>query len=152
MIKLKILATLIFLFGLFCFLFAAYMFFNLESNLQLWENLQRAGMEGAQNISLSQLRAGIITSVIWYAIVGLLSLVSGIGLFLLKNWARQLWLGVLILLAGINLYWLGSEYQRDILGAGDLIGYFIFGVITVGMWLYFNKPKTKRLLQRSVVV
>ena len=151
MIKLKILATLIFIFGLFCSLFAAYMFFNLESNIQLWENLQRAGMEGAKNISTSQLRAGIITSAIWYATIGLLSLVSGIGLFLLKNWARQLWLGVLILLAGINLYWLVSEYQRDILGAGDLIGYFIVGVVIAGMWFYLNKPQTKSLLQRSAV-
>ena len=86
MLKLKILASLIFIFGLFCSLFAAYMFFNLESNIQFWENLQRAGMKGAQNISSSQLRAGIITSAIWYAITGLLSLISGIGLFLLKNW------------------------------------------------------------------
>jgi len=149
MVKLKILSTLIFLFGLFCFLFAAYMFFNLESNIELWENLQRAGMEGAQNISLSNLRSGIITSAIWYGIVGFLSLISGVGLFLLKNWARILWLGVLILLAGINLYWLMSEYQRDILHAGDLIGYFIVGVMIVFMWLYFNKLQTKSLFYNS---
>ena len=57
---------------------------------------------------------------------------------------------MLILLTGINLYWLISEYQRDILGAGDLIGYLIVAAILVGMWFYFNKPLTKNLLQTSV--
>ena len=149
MIKLKIIATLIFTFAVFCLVFATYMFLSLESNIRLWENLQRAGMEGAKNISLSNLRSGIITSAIWYAIVGFLSLISGVGLFLLKNWARLLWLGVLILLAGINLYWLVSYYQRDILRVGDLIGYFIVGVMIVYMWLYFNKLQTKSLFHNS---
>jgi 1,4-dihydroxy-2-naphthoate octaprenyltransferase len=119
------------------------MFFTLESDLRLWENLQRAGMEGAKDISISKLRAGIITSAIWFAVVGLLSLTSGVGIFFLKNWARLLWLGALILLAGINLYSLLSEYRRDILGTGDIIGYFIIGVVIVFMWIYFRRLQTK---------
>ena len=125
------------------------MFFTLESHLQLWENLQRAGMEGAQSISLSNLRSGIITAAVWYAIIGLLSLVSGVGLFLARNWARQLWLGVLILIAGIHIYWLVSEYQRDILDVGSFIGYFVVGVLVVAMWLYLNKQQTKNLFHRA---
>lgn len=145
--KLKFLAILIFFLGLFCFLFSAYMFFTLESQLQLWGNLQRAGMEGAQSISLSNLRSGIITSAIWYAIIGLLSLVSGVGLFLVKNWARQLWLGTLILIAGIHICWLVSEYQRDILDVGSFTGYFIVGILIVAMWLFLNKKQTKNLFR-----
>jgi hypothetical protein len=74
---------------------------------------------------------------------GLLSLVSGVGLFLLKNWARILWLGVLILLAVMNLYWLISEYRRDTFDAGNFVVYSVIGIVIIGMWLYFNNRKTK---------
>jgi hypothetical protein len=145
MIKIKILAVFIFIFGLTCLLFALYMFLNLESNLQLWENLQRAGLEGAKSISRAELRSGIVTSAIWYAVIGLLSFISGIGLFLLKNWARQLWLGVLVLLTGICFYWLVSNFQRGFLDIWDLIGYLFFGIIIAAMFIFLNKLQIKEL-------
>jgi hypothetical protein len=145
MVKIKILAILIFIFGIFCTLFSAYMFFNLESTLLLWESLQQAGMEGAQKVSRADLRTGIITAAIWYAVIGLLSAISGIGIYLLKNWARQLWLGILLVLAGVSFYWLASEYQKGILDAADLIGYLVIGILLAAMWFYFTRSKTRSL-------
>ena len=110
--KLKALIIFIFLFGVFCSLFSVFMLFSLECNLKLWEELREAGMKGAQEIDLTRLRAGIISQAIWYAIIGVLSIVSSVGLFRTKEWARKLWLGVLILLAGVNLYWFASSYLQ----------------------------------------
>ena len=80
---------------------------------------------------------------IWYSRIRFFSNVSDIGFFLLKNWARQLGLGVLILLAGISFYWLESDYQKGILAITDLFGYLIIGVLIATMWFYLNKSETK---------
>jgi hypothetical protein len=90
------------------------------------------------------LRAGIITHSIWYVFLGLLSMISGVGLFLLKEWARKLWLAVLILFAGATLYWFaGDLLQGRMLRPSNLIGYPILAVLIVGMWLYFTRQQTK---------
>jgi hypothetical protein len=149
MIKLKIFAALIFIFGLLLFVLGIELLVSLERNIQLMEQMQRAGR--AQDINLPIFRTIIINSAISYLVVGLLSLVSGVGLFLLKNWARLMWLGMLVLLAVMNLYWLVSEYRRDTLGVGNFLVYFVIGAVIIGMWLYFNNHKTKNLFQRSVV-
>lgn len=80
----------------------------------------------------------------WYSIIGFFLIVSGIGLFLLKNWARQLWLGVLILSAGISFYWSGSDYKKRFLAIPDLFGYFIIGVLIATKWFYLNKSQTDK--------
>lgn len=126
------------------------MLFTLESNLQLWEQLQEAGMKPAQEINLTRLRAGIIYHAIWFALFGLLSIVSSVGLFRLKEWARKLWLGELVLLAGISFYWLVDGYHRDLLRREDVVGYLIIAVIIGAMWHYFTRRKIKDHFQGHV--
>jgi hypothetical protein len=149
--KLKAVAIFISLIGLLCFLLSAYSLFTLENHLQLWDQLQRAGMPMAQKVSLASLRSATIAQAIWFAVIGLLSIVCAVGLFLVKDWARKLWLGVLILLAVISLYWLAGEYLQGLLRGEDVIGYLIIGVIIIAMWLYFTREKTKRFFRRDLV-
>lgn len=149
MIKLKIFSALIFIFGLLLFIFGVELMVSLDRNIQLMKQMQLAGR--AQEINLPVFRTIIINSAVSYLVVGLLSLVSGVGLFLLKNWARLLWLGMLFLLAVMNFYWLVSEYWRHTLGVGSFLGYFVIGAVIVSMWLYFNNHKTKKLFQRSIM-
>jgi hypothetical protein len=149
--KLKAVAIFISLIGLLCFLLSAYSLFTLENHLQLWDQLQRAGMPMAQKVSLASLRSATIAQAIWFAVIGLLSIVCAVGLFLVKDWARKLWLGVLILLAVISLYWLAGEYLQGLLRGEDVIGYLIIGVIIIAMWLYFTREKTKQFFRRDLV-
>src|SRR4030095_4024622 len=149
--KLKAVAIFISLIGLLCFLLSAYSLFTLENHLQLWDQLQRAGMPGAQKVSLARLRSATIAQAIWFAVIGLLSIVCAVGLFLVKDWARKLWLGVLILLAVISLYWLAGEYLQGLLRGEDVIGYLIIGVIIIATWLYLTREKTKQFFRRDLV-
>ena len=149
--KLQIFAILIFLFGLFIFLFATYTVIDFERTVQHLESLQSAGMKEAQNIDFSRMRAGELTHYAWLAIIGLLSLVSGIGMFLLKNWARRLWIGMIILLAGIHLEGLISGIRNENLSPIDLPYFFVAGVVLFSMWFYLIKPRTKSLFQKNGV-
>lgn len=142
--KLKALTIIIFLIGIAFVLLGALLLSTLERNLQTWEQLQLAGSEGALQIPVEQLRAGIISHSIWYVALGSLTMVSGVGLFLLKDWARKLWLNLLIIFAVVSLYWLAGDcYQGQLLLPENLIGYPITGVLILGMWLYFTRQKTK---------
>jgi len=142
--KLKALTIFIFGFGVLFFLLGGLMLLSLERNLHTWQQLQLAGSEGAQILTVSELRTGIITHSVWYLFLGLLTMACSAGLFLLKEWARKLWLGVLVLFAVATLYWfLGDVYHGRMLELDNLIGYPILAVLIIGMWLYFTRPKTK---------
>ncbi len=136
--KLKALTIFIFVFGGLLFLLGVLMLSSLERNLQTGELLQRGGSVGAQVLTVTELRAGIVTHSVWYLFLGLLTMVSGVGLFLLKEWARKLWLTLLVLFAVVTFYWfLGDAYQGRMLNLDNLIGYPISAVLIIGMWVYF---------------
>ena len=142
--KLKAVTIFIFLFGVLCCVLGGLMLLTLQRNLQTWELLQLAGSEGAQVLTVAELRAGIITHSIWYLFLGLLTMVCSVGLFLLKEWARKLWLGVLVIFAVATLYWLlGDVYQGRMLNLDNLIGYPLLAALIIGMWLYFTRQKTR---------
>ena len=146
--KLKALSLFIFVFGAFCLVFAGLQLFDLERNLKTWRLLQLAGHPMAQQIDVADLRAGIIRHSIWLIGIGLLSTISGAGLFLRREWARKLSLALLILLSVVTLYWFAFEcYQGRLLEPENLIGYPIFLVLVIGIWLYLTRQKTKQLLR-----
>ena len=150
--KLKALTIFIFGFGALLFLLGGLMLLSLERNLQTWELLQHAGSEGAQVLTVSELRVGIVTHSVWYLFLGLLTMVCGAGLFLLKEWARKLWLGVLVLFAIATLYWfLGDVYQGRMLDLDNLIGYPILAMLIIGMWVYFTRKKTRTCFSAAPV-
>jgi hypothetical protein len=147
--KLKALSIFIFVFGAFCLVFAVVQLFTLETNLRTWRLVQLAGRPMAQQISVEDLRASIIRHSIWFIGIGLLSTISGLGLFLLKEWARKLWLASLMLLSIITLYWFAFDcYLGRLLEPENLIGYPITFVLIISMWLYLTRQKTKHLLRR----
>lgn len=57
--------------------------------------------------------------------------------------AREPWLGVLILVAGVNLYWLAGAYLQGHRRREDVIGYPIIGVVIIITWLYFGRLQTR---------
>ena len=76
----------------------------------------------------------------------------GGGLFLLKEWARKLWLASLVLLFVVTLYWLVIDcYMGSMLEPDNVIGYPISFALIIGLWLYLTRDQTKQLLQRSAL-
>jgi len=148
--KLRAVSIFIFLFGAFCIVLAAFLLSTLERNLETWRLLQLSGRPMAQQISVADLRAGIMRHSIWYLGIGALATISGVGLFVLKEWARKLWLALSVLLFVVTFYWfLIDAYQGRMLEPDNLIGYPLsFGLI-IGLWLYLTRDQTKRLLQRT---
>lgn len=147
--KLRVLSIFNFVFGAFCLVLAGLQLSTLERNVQTWRLLQLAGQPMAQQISVDDLRAGIIRHSMWYIGIGFLATISGVGSFLLKEWARKLWLASLVLLFFVALYWLVIDsYMRRLLEPDNLIGYPIsFGLI-ISQWLYLTRDQTKHLLKR----
>ena len=144
---LKGLAILIFIVGLLCFLLSLFLLLTLKSQLQVWERLQQEGTAVASRISLTALRQRVIIDSLWIGCVGLASMISGYGIFRLKNWARRLWRGVLVFLAAVNLYYAVMEYLRQDLDWQGLLGYVMFGVVIAGLWVYFARRRTKNSFQ-----
>ena len=133
---LKAVAIFIFLFGVVCLLMSFLMMSLLEQNLQ--------------QADVSNLRAGIISHSIWFVVIGLLSIVSAVGLFLRKEWARKLWLASLILLAGISWYWFVDEVRGGVLlRPENVIGYPLIALLIVSMWFYLTRQKTKALFRNA---
>ena len=151
--KLRAFSIFIFVFGASCFVIAALQLATLEQNLQTWRLLQLAGRPIAQQISVADLRAGIIRQSICYMGIGCLATISAVGLFLLKEWARKLWLASLVLLFFVSLYWLIMDcYLRRMLEPANVIGYPITFALIIGMWLYLTRDQTRHLLQRKMPV
>ena len=151
--KLKAVSVFIFIFGAFFLVLAGLQLSTLQQNLQTWRLLQLAGRPMAQQISVAELRAGIIRHALWYVGIGSLATISGVGLFLLKEWARKLWLASLVLLSVVTLYWLLIDgYQGRLLEPDNLIGYPISFALIIGLWLYLTRDHTKHLLQRRMRV
>lgn len=145
--RLKALTVVIFVIGVLCFVFSLLMISTLERTVLIWEMMQDEGVEGA---SASSLRAGLITVAIAYAVIGLGSMVSAVGLFLRREWARKLWLGVLFLLVASSLHFIVTDYHRGLLfRTENLIGYPIVATFIGGMWFYFTQQKTRDLFRRT---
>jgi|SRR5215510_3898896 len=148
---LRAVSILILVFGLFCILVGLYQLITLQSTVQIWEQLQQAGSAIAQSISPSKLRARIVRDAFWFLVIGLLSTFCGVGLAFVKDWARKLWLGVLVLLAAINLYSLADYYLRGVLRGADVFGFLVIGAVLCAMWFYFRRSKTRSLFRGSAV-
>jgi len=151
--KLRAVSIFIFLFGVLCLVVAGLQLATLEQNLHTWRLLQLSGRPMAQQISVAELRAGIIRHSIWYIGIGLLATISGVGLFLLKEWARKLWLASLVLLFVVTLYWFLIDcFRGRLLELDNLIGYPVSFALIIGLWLYLTRYQTKQLLKRSAVM
>lgn len=146
---LKLISVLILTFGLFMSFFGAALLVTVDRNTQLLEDMQRAGM--GKDIDAQELRLIIIRNAVGYEIIGLLSLISGIGLLLRRNWARILWLAIVAVILSLSLYAILWRIWHNILGARDFVGFLTPAAIAVATGWYFCRPKTKSFFEKREV-
>jgi hypothetical protein len=143
--KLRAVTIFILVFGGFFFLFGVSLLSTLEQHGMSPQLRQYAAMH---RISMAAAYSEIFNHSIAYAVIGLASIVSAAGLFFLKEWARKLWLGLLILMAAGTVYWFIGDYNKGLLSRIDsVVGYPLTIIFLIGMWLYFTRESTKDYFQ-----
>ena len=93
---------------------------------------------------------GYLLFVTWDFLFGISIIVAGIGVLLLKNWARIMWLGLLPALVCVHLAVIVfSQLFRN----GVSRQYFFWSgmllAVTALSWWYFNQPKTRVRFSKS---
>jgi hypothetical protein len=143
----RTLAIVIVLVGAFYFGVGVLVLFTFESGLELMELAQRSGMKEAQSFDPATWRAGFIYNGATYTLLGTLAILSGIGLFSAREWARKLWLGVTILFALVSLLDLISHYRSGLMDRGDWVGLGVISAVICVSWLYLTKASTVSLFR-----
>jgi uncharacterized membrane protein (DUF2068 family) len=140
---LRVISVLILVFGLFMSALGTALLLSIDRNTLLLEELQKAGM--GQDIDAQKLRLIIIQNAIGFVIVGLVSLISGIGLLLRRNWSRILWLVVLAVFLSMNFYDLLLKSWYGALQSRDVVSFLVVLAITGAIGYYFLRAKTRLL-------
>jgi hypothetical protein len=138
---LKSVSILIAIFGLSLGIFGAVILSAVDRNTRLLEAMQKEGM--AQHIDAQVLRSIIKRNAIGYEVVGLLSLISGIGLFFRRRWALLLWLALVTFILGLIWYQFFQIAWHGDIGASNLVSLAATSLVFGAMGIYFLRAKTR---------
>ena len=124
---------------------------SLSFAAQAVDALQRtreAGLSVLPGVDLQTLR--YVAYATWVAVTlwGLLSTVSGVGIYLMKNWARILFLVTLVLTVIWTIYSLVKNLINHE-GAESIVGQSVILLICVTLFYFFSRTKTKELFVRN---
>lgn len=143
MTVLRVLAVLILLVGLAASFLGVSSVLIVESSIEIFEHMRAAGSTTLDGIDLSTMRIVLYVNAFMMAIVGVLSVISAIGILLRKNWARLLWIGTLILMGigAVYSYFMstmnrGFEDNRTLTNA-------VWMILLVILLYYFSRERTK---------
>lgn len=146
---LKVVSILIATFGLAFVAFGVVLLSAVDRNTRLLEAMQQQGM--AQDIDAQGLRSIIIRHATGYVVIGLLSLVSGIGIFFRRKWSRFLWLAIIAFILGISGYQFVTRMWHGIVDKGDVIGFTVILLIFGATGIYFLRPKTRLFFENREI-
>ena len=99
---------------------------------------------------LYALEQGGPTEGVWYAIatnfnIGIVTLVIGIGLLLMKEWARTLWLMSSIALFAVHLALFFLGYASGYVPTLQVLNVLMIVFLVVLSWAKLNRPEIKEL-------
>lgn len=103
--------------------------------------MQKEGM--ARHIDAQVLQSIIIRNAIGYEVVGLLSLISGIGLFFRRRWARLLWLAVVMFILGLSGYQFFQFIWYGVIDASNVVSLAATSLVFGASGVYFLRAKTR---------
>lgn len=138
------------IFGVSFSIFGAILLSAVDRNTRLLEAMQQEGM--AQQIDAQGLRSIIIRHATGYVVIGVLSLVSGIGLFFRHKWALLIWLLITIFILSLSSYQFFIRIWRGNLESGDLIGFALILLVFGATGIYFLRPRTRLFFENREVI
>jgi hypothetical protein len=119
-----------------------------EQTLDFLQTTREAGFAVLPGVDLETFR--YVAYATWVAVIlwGLLSAVSGVGMYLMKNWARILFLVTLVLPVIWTLYSIAKPFINQV-GAERIASNFFILLVCVGLFYFFSRRKTKDLFVRN---
>jgi hypothetical protein len=89
-----------------------------------------------------------ITSVV-YMLFGALVIISALGMFGAREWARKMWLGLSVLIVAWNVIELIIHYIKGLVGFLDWIGTLAISAVVVVSWYLLRRPSTVSHFRRD---
>ena len=125
--------TIIGIFGLYIF------------NYNLYTDTHKATLKGVGSIPEEWFEGMLLTSKV-FIIVGLISIIIGIGLLKIKEWARISWLILSALITGYEIFNKLNKHEY-INSVWDVLGSILIILFALSSWIYFTRKETKYLFK-----
>ena len=139
----KILAILIFLFGLATEYVGVNSFLLVERSVAMLQIMRDGGSDSLADADLSTFRIILYVNAILMSVLGLLSLVSSIGIFLKRAWGRSLWAVTLILIAVWMTYSIVMSIANGAMAVSDTTSYLVTLLLLAVLFYFFSRKKTR---------
>jgi len=142
----RICAAIISLIGLCHFVFGIWVLCNADSIAQYCSSVDFDGESLYQKADIIEWRQSQYARATISIIIASTFLVSGIGLFGFKEWARKLWLASISNALIFQGFWMFSDGQillPKILGWPDFYSTLVFFVLS---WVYFTRSRVRNIL------
>jgi hypothetical protein len=114
-----------------------------EKSLAILQDMRNAGSQTLDGVDFSVFRIVLYVNAILTTIIGILSVVSGIGILLMKRWARLLWIGTLILM----MTWMTYSFIMSSINRGfvitDALANVVIMLLLAALFYFFSREKTR---------
>jgi hypothetical protein len=145
---LKVLAVFIAIFGLGSLAIGVAALFVVDMSVENMRLMREGGYPALPGVDLETFRWVMYANAVALIISGILSAVSGVGLFLKRNWGRLLWLGTLGLLMIGTVYSLVMNYINRADWERVLSNCLVL-LVYMALFHFFSRGSTKELFVRN---
>jgi hypothetical protein len=139
----RILSLVIALFGIGALYIGISGLLIVDTSVRIMQEMREAGSNTLDGVDFSVLRIILYINSAIMALLGVLSIVSGLGIFLRKKWARLLWKSTLMLMAVWTLYgFIMSSVNRGLIVI-DVFANTAILLFLAALFYFFSRRKTK---------
>jgi len=143
MILVRVIAVLILIFGLATSFVGISGLSMVETSIRIMEEMRNAGSTRLNGIDLSSMRIVLYLTSGLSALIGISSVISGIGILFKKNWARLLWLGTIIVTVVWMAYSLAMTFINGVANAEGVLEYLVIEAVLVAFFIFFSREKIR---------
>jgi len=140
----RVLAVVIILLGVFQAGIGLWIPLGYHQFAQLLELAKATGDPTAETFDMAELRSNAAATSAVLTILGTTFLISGCGLFGLRDWARKLWLGAISFSLVFYGAWFVFDVQRGHLEWDNWIELFIVIALFCVSWWHLSRRTTRK--------
>jgi len=144
---LKVIAILIVIFGVASSALGVSGLTIIETSISIMQQMRDAGSTTLDGMDLGVMRTILYVTYALTLVIGAIAVVSGIGIFFRKSWARLLWIFDLVLMMTWTIYSLTmSSFNRGLTLEKALANGLTL-VILGALLVYFVLPRTRSFFE-----
>ncbi len=100
------------------------------------------------NPEIAQTRSKLWDAFIEFSVVSVIVLIAGLGLYLAKEWAREFWLALVLLLCVMHVARLAMDYRvNDLLLVERMAGVVLIGALAMLSWFWLWRKSSSAKLR-----